>query len=63
MIVCTKKKCVWRNEINENKAYCFVSNCPHTRETKYEYKKRKIPVKWFGLIGKDISYQRRKGEK
>lgn len=63
MIICTKEKCVWRNDIQEDKAYCFMSICPHARETKIKYKKIKVPVKWAGLIGKDISYQRKKGEK
>lgn len=62
MIICTKEKCVWRNDIQEDKAYCFMRKCPYSRKLP-ENKKLKTPVKWAGMINKNKDYRNRKGEK
>lgn len=58
MTICTKDKCVWRNETHKTKAYCFMQKCPFSHDTEQIEHKR---VKWAGLIHKDLYYQKRKG--
>lgn len=54
MIVCKKKRCIWRVDCGEGKSYCFkASNCPYTPKLN-----DKLPrVKWAGLVKKMPEYK------
>lgn len=54
MIVCKKKRCIWRVYCGEGKSYCFkASNCPNSTKLK-----DKLPrIKWAGLLKKMPEYK------
>ena len=53
MIVCKKKRCIWRVYCGEGKSYCFkANNCPYTTKLKEELPR----VKWAGVVKKLPEY-------
>lgn len=57
MLICKKKRCIWRVYCGEGKYYCHkAGNCPNVMNAK-----EKLPkVKWSGIIKrkKTLSYQK-----
>lgn len=57
MLICKKKRCIWRVYCGEGKYYCHkAGNCPNVMTAK-----EKLPnVKWSGIIKrkKTLSYQK-----
>lgn len=57
MLICKKKRCIWRVYCDEGKYYCHkAGNCPNVMTAK-----EKLPkVKWSGIIKrkKTLSYQK-----
>ena len=57
MLICKKKRCIWRVYCGEGKYYCRkAGNCPNVMTAK-----EKLPkVKWSGIIKrkKTLSYQK-----
>ena len=52
MIVCKKKRCVWRVRCSENRYYCFkAGNCPYVTKVN-----EKLPaVKWASGIDRIVN--------
>lgn len=57
MLICKKKRCIWRVYCGEGKYYCHkAGNCPNVMTAK-----EKLPkVKWSGIIKrkKTLCYQK-----
>lgn len=57
MLICKKKRCIWRVYCGEGKYYCHkAGNCPNVMTAK-----EKLPkVKWSGIIKRrnTLSYQK-----
>lgn len=57
MLICKKKRCIWRVYCGDGKYYCHkAGNCPNVMTAK-----EKLPkVKWSGIIKrkKTFSYQK-----
>lgn len=57
MLICKKKRCIWRVYCGDGKYYCHkAGNCPNVMTAK-----EKLPkVKWSGIIKrkKTLSYQK-----
>lgn len=54
MIVCKKKRCIWRVYCGEGKSYCFkADNCPNSTKLNDELPR----VKWAELVKKMPEYK------
>lgn len=49
MLICKKKRCIWRVYCGEGKSYCFkANNCPNSTKLIDNLPR----VKWAGLVKK-----------
>lgn len=62
MIVCTKKRCVWRVDCGNGKAVCHIQICPYMRQTgALPPKPTENSSKWDAAIEILRNYARRHG--